>query len=128
MSQQVVFSVNHSPTGIQLNVQAKAESRAAAVETFAGLLANPSDWRLLAEPVGTELLGIWRGLMPGYVPTRGQWRVWMQKYGPSTMREAIEITAERMKKNIQDGIDFSMLDLVKYASAVMRNIHADNGG
>jgi hypothetical protein len=32
-----------------------------------------------------------------------------------------------MKKNVTDGIDFS-LDLVKYASAVMRNIEADNEG
>jgi len=126
MAEHVALSITHLPTGIVLSVQLEAESRAAAVDTMAKLLANPNDWRLQRDPADSTPQDIWRELMPDYFPTHGQWRVWQNKYSPRTMSKAIQITSKRLRKNVQDGIDFSTLDLVKYASAVMRNIDADN--
>jgi hypothetical protein len=119
-------SIKHPSTGIVLSCQLEAESRASAAGIVAGLLANPNDWRLVADPADLSPRDAWCELMPDNFPTDGQWRVWEHKYSARTMRAAIQVTAKRMKKNVTDGIDFSTLDLVKYASAVMRNIEADN--
>lgn len=121
-------TIKHPSTGILLNFQMEAESRAAAAGTVARLLANPNDWCLLPDLADFSPRDAWCELMPDNFPTDGQWRIWEHKYSPRTMREAIQVTSKRMKKNVTDGIDFSTLDLVKYASAVMRNIEADNEG
>jgi hypothetical protein len=125
MAQNVTLSIKHKSTGIVFSFRSEAESRAAALDSIVPLLANPSDWGVLGEPATADAQAVWADLMPGYSPTPKQWQIWGNKYGPRTIHKAIQITADRVTKNVQDGIDFSTLDLVKYASAVMRNIEAE---